>query len=215
MRLLIKQSLLRLARAAGSNRWLLSRIIITNPRLNTALMMTLLRFVRSISAGNFPAVEDQFIADVVPETYQVTRFYQDDYGCRSGTTAACDQLTSDLVTMINGESAQIITYSGHGAITGWSGEQIFNTWDLPNLTNGNRFPVFFSLDCVDGFWYYPPGLRQSTLLWRRSWYGRTTMVLLQCIRPPVSVIPADMTSCSAGSLITSSTALNPLWVRQI
>ena len=79
------------------------------------------------SAGNFPAVEDQFITDVVPESYQVTRFYQDDYGCRSrsNTAAACDQLTSDLVTMINGESAQIITYSGHGAITGWSGEQIF------------------------------------------------------------------------------------------
>lgn len=112
------------------------------------------------SAGNFPAVMDQFVTDVVPETYQVTRFYQDDYGCRSrtNTAAECDLLTSDLVTMINGESAQIITYSGHGAISGWSAEQIFNAWDLPDLTNEVRFPVFFSLDCVDGFWYYPPGV---------------------------------------------------------
>jgi hypothetical protein len=110
------------------------------------------------SAGNFPAVMDQFITDVVPETFQVTRFYQDDYGCRSGTTTACDLLTSDLVGMINAESAQIYTYSGHGAIPGWSNELIFNSSDIPSLTNESRFPIFFSLDCVDGFWYYPPGV---------------------------------------------------------
>ncbi len=70
------------------------------------------------TAGNFPAVMDQFISDMVPGSFDVTRFYQDDYGCRSGNPAACDLLTADLIAKINGENAQIITYSGHGAITG-------------------------------------------------------------------------------------------------
>jgi hypothetical protein len=113
------------------------------------------------AAGNFPAVMDQFISDIVPESFLVSRFYQDEYGCRAGNAAACDLLTSDLITMINDEGSQIITFSGHGSITGWSHERIFNSWDLTGLTNATHSPVFFTLDCADGFWYYPPGVSTS------------------------------------------------------
>ncbi len=112
-------------------------------------------------AGNFPALMDDFINDQLKAPFQPTRFYLDDYNCRSGQTGNCTLLTSDFVSHINQTTSQIYTYGGHGGITGWASEKIFNTEDLPSLTNTERFPVFFSLDCVDGFWYYPPGIAAS------------------------------------------------------
>ncbi len=110
------------------------------------------------SAGNFPALMDDFINDQLRTPFQPTRFYLDDYNCRSGQSGNCAIITSDLVSHINQSPSQIYTYSGHGVISGWASEKIFNKEDLPFLTNSERFPVFFSLDCIDGFWYYPPGI---------------------------------------------------------
>lgn len=109
-------------------------------------------------AGNFPAMMDAFIEEFIGAPYTAFKFYLDDYHCRSGQPDNCNLVTDALVNDINITPAQIYTYAGHGAISGWAGEKIFNTEDLPRLTNTANFPVFFSLDCVDGFYYYPPGI---------------------------------------------------------
>ncbi len=109
-------------------------------------------------AGNFPALMNEFLADMMRSPFQPTKFYLDDYNCRSGQSANCEILTTDLINHINSTPSQIYVYTGHGSITGWAGEKVFNSDDLPRLMNSERFPVFFSLDCVDGFWYYPSGI---------------------------------------------------------
>jgi hypothetical protein len=109
-------------------------------------------------AGNFPALMDSFIQEKIRKSYSSSRFYLDDYHCTTTNASACDQLTSDLIAQINNDPSQIYTFSGHGAINGWASERIFNASDLSRLTNSTEFPIFFSLDCVDGFWYYPPGI---------------------------------------------------------
>ncbi len=110
------------------------------------------------SGGNFPALMESFLADMVSPPYTTNKFYLDDYHCTSTNATACDELTNDLIQNINQTPSQIYTYSGHGAINGWANERIFNVSDLAFLNNQEKFPVFFSLDCIDGFWYYPPGV---------------------------------------------------------
>lgn len=110
------------------------------------------------SGGNFPALMESFLADLVGPPYTNNKFYLDDYHCTSTNSTACDELTNDLIQNINQTPSQIYTYSGHGAINGWANERIFNVSDLSLLENQENFPIFFSLDCIDGFWYFPPGI---------------------------------------------------------
>ncbi len=110
------------------------------------------------SGGNFPALMESFLTDMVRPPYTTNKFYLDDYHCTSTNATACDELTNDLIQNINQTPSQIYTYSGHGAINGWANERIFNVSDMGFLNNQEKFPVFFSLDCIDGFWYFPPDI---------------------------------------------------------
>jgi len=111
--------------------------------------------------GNFPRLMDDFLGRSHLGLYDIRKFYLDSYHCSSVNSSGCDQFTTDLVSSINQSPSQIYTYSGHGAINGWANEKIFNVEDLSKLTNQNQFPIFFSLDCIDGFWYYPQGIGES------------------------------------------------------
>ena len=111
--------------------------------------------------GNFPQMMDDFLDRGNYEFFDVKKLYLDSYRCTASNSAMCDQFTSDLVKSINHTPSQIITYSGHGAINGWANEKIYNVEDLPKLTNQDQFPIFFSLDCIDGFWYYPQDISEN------------------------------------------------------
>jgi hypothetical protein len=40
---------------------------------------------------------------------------------------------------------------GHGSEDEWSGDDLFDNTTVPLLTNGTRTPVFFIMDCLNGF----------------------------------------------------------------
>jgi len=111
--------------------------------------------------GNFPRLMDDFLGRSYLTRFNIRKLYLDDYRCTGLNSVGCDQFTNELVNSINQSPSQIYTYSGHGAINGWANEKIFNVEDLPKLTNQTQFPIFFSLDCIDGFWYYPQGISEN------------------------------------------------------
>jgi hypothetical protein len=113
------------------------------------------------SAGNFPEIVSQVIAGEIQSLFQINKIFLDDYDCRSTSLGNCSLVTSDILSAFN-QGNQIITYNGHGAITNWASEKVLHVDHIPYLTNKDLFPVVFSLDCVDGYWYYPPNIPGQT-----------------------------------------------------
>jgi hypothetical protein len=113
-------------------------------------------------AGNFPAIANQVIADEIKSTYQITRIFLDDYECRSISLDNCTQVRTDIANAFNWGN-QIISFNGHGAIPYWAAEKVLHVEHIPALTNIDLYPVVFSLDCVDGYWYFPPNIPEQTI----------------------------------------------------
>lgn len=109
------------------------------------------------SAGNFPALVNNLISEIFDKPYRINKIFLDDFDCRSSSLENCTQVT-ELILNAFQEGNQLITYSGHGAIPYWSAEKVFHIDHIPSLSNHDKFPVVFSLDCVDGYWYFPPDL---------------------------------------------------------
>jgi hypothetical protein len=113
-------------------------------------------------AGYFPAIANQVIADEIQSTYQITRIFLDDYECRSISLDNCTQVRTDIANAFNWGN-QIISFNGHGAIPYWAAEKVLHVEHIPALTNIDLYPVVFSLDCVDGYWYFPPNIPEQTI----------------------------------------------------
>lgn len=58
------------------------------------------------------------------------------------------QATQDILTAIDA-GASIVQHRDHGATWGW-GDPPFGTWDVAALSNGSRYPVVFSINCLTG-----------------------------------------------------------------
>jgi hypothetical protein len=113
------------------------------------------------TAGNFPALVNQVIADEIHQPYQINKIFLDEYNCRSLGSDHCSLVTDDIIYAFN-QGNQIISYNGHGAISNWASEKVFHVDHIPSLSNADLYPVVFSLDCVDGYWYFPPNLDGQT-----------------------------------------------------
>ncbi|MBW6475198.1 MAG: hypothetical protein K0B14_18870 [Anaerolineaceae bacterium] len=112
-------------------------------------------------AGNFPAIVNQIIADVIQAPYQINKIFLDDYDCRSISPDNCTQVRTDIAQAFN-QGNQIVSFNGHGAIPYWTAEKVLHVDHIPALTNKDLYPVMFSLDCVDGYWYFPPNIPGQT-----------------------------------------------------
>jgi hypothetical protein len=112
-------------------------------------------------AGNFPAIVNQVIADEIQAPYQINKIFLDDYDCRASSPDNCTQVRTDIAQAFN-QGSQIISFNGHGAIPYWAAEKVLHVDDIPDLTNKDVYPVVFSLDCVDGYWYFPPNIPDQT-----------------------------------------------------
>jgi hypothetical protein len=55
-----------------------------------------------------------------------------------------------IVSAIN-SGQLLVNYIGHGAEEQWSGSDIFDNNTVATLTNGTQLPVFFIMDCLNGF----------------------------------------------------------------
>lgn len=108
-------------------------------------------------AGNFPSIINNLISETLLKPYQINKIFLDGYGCRSSSLANCEHVTSAILDVFQ-EGNQIITFSGHGAITNWAAEKVLHVNHIAAMPDQDYFPLIFSLDCVDGYWYYPPDL---------------------------------------------------------
>ncbi len=61
-------------------------------------------------------------------------------------------LRSELLTRLN-EGKLLVNYIGHGSTEVWAGGEVLTSADARALTNGERLPVFFSMNCLNGFFH--------------------------------------------------------------
>lgn len=62
----------------------------------------------------------------------------------------------------------LVNYSGHGTVDAWTGSHIFQNSDVPQLTNGNRLPIFIMMTCLTGYFNDPFLESMSLTLMRAS-----------------------------------------------
>jgi hypothetical protein len=113
------------------------------------------------SAGNFPAIANQVISQEIHQPFQINRIFLDDYDCRSSNPDNCLMVTNDIISAFS-LGNQVISYNGHGAIPNWASEKVFHVDHIPLISNQGSYPVVLSMDCVDGYWYFPPNLPNQT-----------------------------------------------------
>jgi hypothetical protein len=86
--------------------------------------------------------DSQTVQAKLPTTMQVTDVFTDTVGVTDART--------DILNSIN-SGQLLVNYLGHGSEEQWSGSDIFDTNSVSSLTNGSQLPVFFIMDCLNGF----------------------------------------------------------------
>jgi hypothetical protein len=77
----------------------------------------------------------------LPSTLQVTDVF--------ASTVGINNARQDILAAIN-SGQLLVNYIGHGSEEQWSGENLFDTTNVPSLTNGSRLPVFLIMNCLNG-----------------------------------------------------------------
>lgn len=99
-------------------------------------------------ADDEPAFEqlNETLAAMLPAGLAPDRLYLSQYGDPG-------VLTGDIERgLARGE--MIVHYNGHGSVTGWAGEDIFNTDDATGLTNDD-LPLVLTMTCLNGYFSQP------------------------------------------------------------
>jgi hypothetical protein len=70
-----------------------------------------------------------------------------------------------ILDSINSGQA-LVNYLGHGSVEQWSFSNLLDNSDAAALQNGSRLPVFFIMDCLNGFFQdvYTQSLAESLML---------------------------------------------------
>nr|WP_290669471.1 C25 family cysteine peptidase [Ardenticatena sp.] len=110
-------------------------------------------------AGNFVAFSEDAIARITTTHpyYAVDRFYLDEYIARGlcSENKRCAPLINDLTRTLTYTGTQILSYVGHASIHRWASEYLLDVETARLLQNGARLPIVFSMDCLDGYYFYP------------------------------------------------------------
>jgi hypothetical protein len=96
-------------------------------------------------AGNFEQNQDEIAASVL-QGRETEKLYLRDLGSslRSEILAAFD----------NGPG--IVSYVGHGATAVWASENVLNNLDVASLQPQAQQPLLLTLNCLNGFFHFPP-----------------------------------------------------------
>jgi hypothetical protein len=105
-------------------------------------------------ADNVTKPEEKFFEQIpetlisyLPQSFEPHRVYLGKYS----SPGAC---RADL--MDNLDQGRLITvYTGHGAVENWAGEYIFQSADVPYLTNSGMPSFIITLTCLNGFFPHP------------------------------------------------------------
>jgi Peptidase family C25 len=99
-------------------------------------------------AGPFEANADD-LAQSVLAGHEVEKIYVRDLAAQS-----LDIRTSIRAALDNG--ASLLSYVGHGSIAVWASENVWNNLDVATLQPQAQQPVLLTLDCLNGFFHFPP-----------------------------------------------------------
>jgi len=100
------------------------------------------------SAGNYAQQSDNLLSCCLPAPYQASKVY---YKVTHSTVDATRKAIRDGISA----GKLIVNYLGHGATTGWAGEPLFTTQDVPLLQNSGKLPVMLPMTCYDGYYHNP------------------------------------------------------------
>lgn len=90
----------------------------------------------------FEDVNDTLIC-YLPADFSANKAYLRSY-------ASVDDATNDIIAGID-EGALIANYVGHGSLTNWAGEFMFQSSDVALLNNENRLSFIIALNCLNGY----------------------------------------------------------------
>lgn len=102
----------------------------------------------SDSGGDFPSYSDSIINDYVPEYYSVDKVY-------FGITHTTEESARTAIKNSMNDGAMFVNFIGHAYYTGWTGEDLFTTADVPLLENGIKMPINLAMTCYEGLFHRP------------------------------------------------------------
>ena len=96
-------------------------------------------------AGNFEANQDEIAALLAPRR-EVEKVYLRDQG----------PATRDTIRAAFDSGPGLVSYVGHGATAVWASENVWNNTDIPSLGGQDQQPLLLTLNCLNGFFHFPP-----------------------------------------------------------
>ena len=98
-------------------------------------------------AGPFEKNADE-IASLLPGN-PVEKLYLRDLAAQGKDTRTAIRNALD-------DGASLMSYVGHGSIAVWASENIWNNLDVNTLKPQPQQPILLTLDCLNGFFHFPP-----------------------------------------------------------
>jgi hypothetical protein len=65
-----------------------------------------------------------------------------------------EDATQDIISSID-QGMMVTNYVGHGSVTNWAGEYMFDSGDVPALTNPDRLSFVIAMTCLNGYFSQP------------------------------------------------------------
>jgi len=90
---------------------------------------------------------NEALVPYLPSAFGVKRVYLRLY-------ANVDLATDDIVSSID-QGMMVTNYVGHGSVTNWTGEYMFDSEDVPALTNSDRLTFVAAMNCLNGYFSQP------------------------------------------------------------
>jgi hypothetical protein len=77
--------------------------------------------------------------------------------------------TRDAIVGSFEEGASLVSYIGHGGIHLWADENLFNIWQVDSLSPHSPQPLVFTMNCLNGYFYFPFFDSLAESIKPRSW----------------------------------------------
>ncbi len=115
------------------------------------------------AGGNFPASSQGLIECCLPSPFEPERIY---LGVTHLNVASAK---SDIIDGIN-NGAFLVNFIGHAAERQWTGWDdvaaysgaVFETSDIPSLTNDGHYPIIVAMSCKEGYYINPQAIGHNS-----------------------------------------------------
>ena len=97
--------------------------------------------------GDFEGLSDRFSETFIPQDFNSIKVYLRDYNNDA------EQTKTAVINNINNGSL-VVNYMGHGQLNNWASENIFESAQMPNLTNSGKTPLVVTMSCLNGFFHH-------------------------------------------------------------